>query len=817
MMNKCLTNLFNHQNHLFAIIKNIKMTTKILNILIIMAFSVSLYAQNGIIEGKVMDKITNEPLPFANIVIDGTTIGTSSDLDGNFKLSGLLPGFIKLQASFIGYSSTYSSDIQVTNAKKIYIEILMDPSATQLQEVTVKVSPFKKSNEAPVSLQRIGLAEIETSPGANRDISIVIQSFPGVASTPSFRNDIIVRGGGPSENVFYLDDIEIPTINHFSTQGASGGAVGIINSDLLSDVNFYTGSFPSNRSNTLSSVFELNQIEGNKEKPKFRFAVGATEMSFTADGPAGDKSTYILSVRRSYLQFLFAALELPFLPTFTDYQFKWETHINKKNEFKIISLGALDQFALNNGIKSPDEQQEYILSYIPTNEQWNYTIGGVYKHFHKHGSQKFIISRNMLNNVAYKYPENNENLPKMFDYKSQEIENKFRFENTYLKGNFRLNFSLNTEYVKYNNFTMQQVYQGGQVQNINYQTDMDLIRYGASVQLSKLFFTDKLSLSFGLRTDANNFSKSMQNLADQLSPRFSVSYAVTPKLSLTANIGRYYKLPSYPSMGFKDDTGVLINKQNEIKYIGSDHLVGGFEYSINKSSLISFEVFDKNYFNYPVSVNDSISLATKGADFGVVGNEAVISTGKGRAYGFEILNRTRIGNKFNLIAAYTYVRSEFKDKDNNYVSTSWDNRHIFTFTSTYNLKNNWSVGAKWRFAGGLPYTPYNMELSSQKDAWDTQGQAFLDLDQINSQRLNSFNQLDIRVDKRFFFKKWSLMLYLDIQNLFNFQADQPDYVVREKDANGDYLITDNGTKYVLKTLPSSSGTVLPTVGLMFEF
>lgn len=774
-------------------------------------------AQNGSLQGKIMDKNTNEPLPFANIVIEGTNIGSVSDFDGNFLFTGLQPGFVKLQASFIGYKPALSADIQVTNAKVAYIEIFLEPTDTQLDEIEVKVSPFKKTSEAPVSLQRIGLAEIETNPGANRDISIVIQSFPGVATIPTFRNDIVVRGGGPSENVFYLDDIEIPTINHFSTQGASGGAVGIINADLLREVNFYTGSFPSNHSNALSSVFELTQIEGNKEKPKFRFSVGASEMSLTADGPAGEKSSYVMSVRRSYLQFLFDALGLPFLPTFTDYQFKWKTRFNSKNELSIVSIGALDEFALNKGIENPDEQQEYILSYLPTNEQWNYTIGAVYKHFTDHGFHTFVLSRNMLNNVAYKFPENDESLAKTFDYKSQEIENKIRYENTWIKGNFRVNFSLNTEYVKYNNNTFQQIYANNDLQDVIYQTDMDLVRYGGSVQLSKLFFSDKLSLSFGMRTDANSFSKSMQNLADQLSPRFSASYAISPKLSINASVGRYFKLPPYPALGFKNLNGELVNRTNEIKYIGSDHIIGGVEYSPNENTIFTVEVFNKQYFNYPVSVADSISLATKGNDFGVVGNEEIVSTGEGHAYGFEILNRTRVGKMLNLIVAYTYVRSEFKDKNGQYIPTSWDNQHILTLTSTMNFKNNWSGGLKWRFAGGLPYTPYNFELSSLKEAWDTKGQAFLDMNRINSERLGNFHQLDVRVDKKFFFNKWSLMLYLDIQNLYNFKSKQPDYVVREKDANGDYLLTDGGTRYVLKTIPSESGTVLPTIGVMIEF
>jgi outer membrane receptor for ferrienterochelin and colicin len=793
------------------------MNSKIIYILTFVLLSNVALSQKASIQGKVVDKITNEPLPFANIIIEGTTIGTTTDDEGNFLFKEITPGFIKLQVSFIGYKPALSSDIQATNAKTAYIEIAMEPTENQLEEVTVKVSPFKKTNEAPVSLQRIGLAEIETNPGSNRDISIVIQSFPGVATIPTFRNDIVVRGGGPSENVFYLDDIEIPTINHFSTQGASGGAVGIINADLLKEVNFYTGSFPSNHSNALSSVFELTQIEGNKEKPKFRFSVGASEMSLTADGPVSEKSSYILSVRRSYLQFLFDALGLPFLPTFTDYQFKWKTRFNNRNELKIISIGALDQFALNTGIKNPDEEQEYILSYLPTNEQWNYTIGAVYKHFTKHGFQTYVLSRNMLNNTSYKYPENDESQKKTFDYKSQEIENKFRFEETYIKGNFRLNFSLNTEYVKYNNNTYQQVFQNEQLLDIMYQTDMDLIRYGASVQLSKMFFDEKLSLSFGLRTDANNYSESMSNLFDQLSPRFSASYSLSPKLSLNASVGRYYKLPPYPTLGYKNANGEFINKQNEIKYIGSDHIIGGIEFSPNEKTIFTLEVFNKQYFNYPVSAKDSVSLATKGADFGVVGNEEIISTGEGHAYGFELLNRTRIGNKLNMILAYTYVRSEFKDKNGNYIPTSWDNQHIFTLTSTMNFKNNWSAGLKWRYAGGLPYTPYNLELSSLVSAWDVQGQAYLDMSRVNSQRLGDFHQLDVRIDKKFFFDKWSLMLYMDIQNLYNFKSKSPDYIVREKDANGDVILTDNSTRYQLKSIPSESGTVLPTIGIMIEF
>jgi hypothetical protein len=162
--------------------------------------SVVLGQNSGKIEGKVTDAVSNEPLPFVNIVVKGTMIGTTSDLDGKFIFTGLTPGFITLQASFVGYELGLSPEIQVTNANVSYVEIKLNPKDTQIKEVVVKASPFRKTQESPVSLQRIGVSEIETNPGSNRDLAKIIRSFPGVGSGASFRSDIIIRGGGPSES-----------------------------------------------------------------------------------------------------------------------------------------------------------------------------------------------------------------------------------------------------------------------------------------------------------------------------------------------------------------------------------------------------------------------------------------------------------------------------------------------------------------------------------------------------------------------------------------------------------------------------------------
>jgi len=796
-----------------------KIKILLLTFLSVFIASTSLNAQNnGKITGKIIDANSNEPLPFVNVIVKGTNIGTTSDLDGVFNMTGIAPGFVTLQASFVGYEMGFSSEIQVTNANTAFVEIKLTPKDTEIQEVVIKASPFRKTEESPVSLTRITVSEIETNPGSNRDISKVIRSFPGVGSAASFRSDIIIRGGGPSESRFYLDGVEIPNINHFATQGSSGGPVGILNADFINGVNFYSGAFPANRGNALSGVFEFTQQDGNPEKLKLRGTLGASEISLTMDGPIGEKTNYIFSARRSYLKFLFDLIELPFLPTFTDYQLKLRTKLTPKDEITVVSIGALDEFALNLGIDNPTEDQEYILTNIPVNEQWSYAIGAVYKHFSENSFQTFVLSRNMLNNVSYKYPDNDESQERVLDYRSQEIENKFRFENNTRLGSFKLIYGLNGEYAKYNNATQQKIYADGGLININYNTDFDLFKWGAFGQVSKTFLNARMVASFGLRTDANNYSKSMQNMLNQLSPRFSLSYSLTDQWSLNANTGRYYQLPSYTTLGYKNLDGILVNKENDLKYVAADHYIAGIQYQPKENILASIEGFYKNYHNYPFSLRDSISLATKGSDFGVIGDEAVSSTGEGRAFGFEILNRTRLDQyKLNIILAYTYVISQFQNISGEYIPTTWDSKHIFNLTVFKEFAKNWSTGFKWRYVGGLPYTPYDIESSELISAWRVAGGPIWDFNQLNSLRLKPFHQLDLRVDKRFFFDRWSLMAYIDIQNAYNFQAEQPDYIIREKDEAGNYLTTDNNTRYILKRIQSNSGTILPTIGIMIEF
>ena len=777
-----------------------------------------LLAQQAALKGRVIDAVNNEPLPFVNVIVSGTTIGAITDIDGNFQLVGLSPGFVRIQASFVGYQNALSAQIEVSNAKVAFLEIKMEQTDTKIEEVTVSASPFRKTEESPVSLKTIGIAEIEKSPGANRDISKVIQSFAGVLSSPSFRNDIIIRGGGPSESRFYLDGVEVPNINHFATQGASGGAVGILNADLIREVNYYSGAFPSNRGNALSGVFEFAQVDGNADKLRFRGSLGAAEVSATFDGPLSEKTSFIVSARRSYLKLLFTALKLPFLPTFNDMQFKVKTRFDAKNELTFIGLGALDQNELNLDIKNPDEQQTYILGQLPENNQWSYTLGAVYKHFRENSYQTLVVSRSQLSNTATKYFENDESSEsnKILDYTSQEVEKKIRFENNMRMDGFKANIGANIDFAQYGNTTLQKRFYDGNILNVNYDTELNLIKYGIFGQVSHIFWAERLTLSAGFRMDANNYSSGMNNPLKQFSPRISASYQLTPEWSLNLNTGRYFQLPAYTTLGYQQNNE-FVNKNNELKYISVDHFIGGLEFKPATAVQFSVEGFFKGYQDYPFSVRDQISLANKGADYGVIGDEEVTSISKGIAYGGEFQARISSAKGYNLNLSYTLVRSEFQDGNNEYIVSAWDSKHILSMTGSAALKRGWQVGTRFRFVGGLPYTPWDLERSSLISAWNLTGGPYFDNSRLNAERFGVFHQLDVRVDKAYYLKKMTLKFYLDIQNLYNFQAQSTDTVLRETDASGNFLTADNDTRYVLRSVKNPSGTVLPTIGIQVEF
>ena len=766
------------------------------------------------IKGTVIDKASRQPLEFINVLILGLGRGAVTDAEGHFNIQEVPPGIYRLQASAVGYKTVLTPEY-IVSTKDLTIQIETEENLTELEGVTVTASPFRRDLESPVGLRIIGLQEIEKSPGANRDISRIVQSYPGLAFSPAgYRNDLIVRGGSPSENRFYLDGVEIPNINHFSTQGASGGPVGIINADLIREVNFYTGAFPADKGNSLSSVLDFKLRDGDMERNSLKATLGASEVSLASNGHLGKKTSYLVSVRQSYLQFLFDMLGLPFLPTFTDAQFKLKTRFNTTNELTVLGLGGIDNMKLNTKLNG--EKAEYILSYLPKIQQETFTLGAVYRHYAGAHVQSVVISHSYLNNRNTKYLNNDESSAENLSLKlrSVEQETKFRIENASTFGNWKVNLGANLDYSQYTNTTFQRVYiDGGKT--FDYHTYLGFWRWGLFGTISYATPDERFTTSLGVRTDANNFSSGMKGMSDQLSPRLSLSYRLTDGVYLSGNAGLYYQLPPYTGLGFKNNNGKLVNKYLRYMRVSQESI--GLSWRPRNTFELSIEGFYKKYDKIPFSIVDGIPLACKGNDYGVIGNEALSSTSQGRAYGAEILMKWLIAKKLNLSSSFTLFKSEYRNnKESEYIASAWDNRYIFNMSGTYNFPHNWSLGMKVSCIGGAPYTPYDIDKSSLVTAWNAQGRPYYDYGQYNTGRLPAFGQLDVRVDKTFYLKRCMLGFYIDLQNVTNSKFRQPDILMSTGAIeNPSAPIAEQ--RYKMKYISQKSGTLMPTLGITFEY
>lgn len=784
----------------------------------------SVLSQDAAVRGVVVDEVTGAPMPFVSVVIQGGTNGVSTDLEGAFELLGVKPGLVNLSFSSIGYQSATRLEVEVTPSRAAFLTVEMSPLAVAIEAAEVEATVGKGEEEAPVSLRRIGTNEIKRNPGGGRDISKAIRSLPGVAAIPSFRNDIVIRGGAPNENRFYIDGIEIPNINHFATQGASGGPVGMINVDLVEEVEFYSGAFPATRGNALSSVMEFGFKTARTDEWTSNAVVGTSDLGLTFEGPTGPNSSLILSARRSYLQFLFEVLGLPFLPIYNDFQFKWVHQSSPNERWTVLGIGAYDDFQLNLSVADDTTAEDYlnrvaILDALQVNQQWNYAMGVKYDRFTDNGRWTWVASRNMLSNRAYKHEDNDVNLPLTLDYLSQEMENKVRLERRiYGDGGAKLTWGAQYEFAKFNNSTLTQrfIFSQDTLVTIDFESAFDMHEYGAFVQGSKSMADGRVVLSGGVRVDGNEVNDNMSNPLRQLSPRLAVRWNVLPGLSLNANVGRYYQLPSMLILGYAE-SGVRVNAP-DAGYVMCDQLVAGLRYDIGeRNTTLGVEGFMKGYDGTPVSKATGIALANLGADFGVVGNEAVRFDGQGRSYGMEVLAQRRLYKGVYGLLAYTWVRSEY-EFEGTYAPSAWDSRHIVSLTGGAKLKRDWEIGARWLYSGGLPFTPYDIDVSMDQAYWNSQGTPQLDYAALNSGRNASFSQLDLRIDKKWFFENWSLDVFMDIQNLFGQVPDAPPALDVVRDAATGVPVADplNPSRYQPRYIQASAGSAIPAIGLIVE-
>lgn len=786
---------------MFGSLKSIIVTTVLLTATYTSAqVSVSVY-------GSVTDNL-GEPIGGASVFLEGTALGAQTDFDGNYEIRSVAPGSYNLIASYLGYGSQTQFNIIVRSKGTPNYDFKLKEEAEQLDEVVLSnANVITRPKETPLSTQTLSAVEIATYPGSNNDVVQVAQTLPGVSpSIGGFRNDLIIRGGAPNETVYYLDGMEIPNINHFATQGSAGGPVGLINVSFIDNVTLSTSAFNARYDNPLSGILQFEQRNGNNRNFAGNFRLSSSEAALTLEGPLfkkeGEvsKTTFLASVRRSYLQFLFQALGLPIRPDYWDYQYKLNHELNEYNTLTFLGLGSIDDFSVSPP-EEFDEEQQAQLEQTPFIKQRTNTMGVTWRNRFKNsnGFMLTTLSNNTLANDFTRYSDPVNETGVIFRNDAIESETKLRYELTQFFDGWKLSTGLNLQHSDYSNTTTDVL------NNLNFDTEIDFVKYGVFANVTRSFLDNKLDLSFGFRMDDDTFTEN-DNLLNTFSPRMSASYEFAPDWRLNGSVGRYFKIPPYTILGFRNNADELINQ--DVDYTRSDHVVLGLQHYFSPSSSISLEGFYKHYEDYPVSVRDSVSLANKGGGFEVLGSEPIETVGKGRSYGAELQFQQKLSNNFYGIFAYTWFYSEFTGFDtSNFIPSVWDSRHLVSFVGGYKFNRNWEFSSRYRFAGRTPFVPADLDATLANYP-----EVILDYSRLGEDRLDIFSALDVRLDKKWNFEKFALNLFIEAQNILGQNNPSPPEYGLNRDASG--MVVEPSSLVIIEQEP---GSVIPGIGVVIDF
>ncbi|MEM6327777.1 MAG: TonB-dependent receptor [Bacteroidota bacterium] len=729
-------------------------------LLLALSFTASVGAQT--LTGRVVDATTQEPLPGANVAVldaEGSLVaGAATDLDGRYTLNDLAAGVYRVRATFVGYEAKVQTDVVIQGSRPTFLLFELRETLTEAEGVTVTAGFFDDEPDAPISVAALGPEEIRRTPGGLNDVSRSLLALPGVASGVDNRNDLLVRGGGPSENAYFVDGIEVPQINHFATQGATGGAVGLLNVDFIREATFYTGGFPVRYGDAASSVLIIENRPGSPEVLAGDFTVGASESALSLDGSSGPDFNWTFSARRSYLQLLFQLLDLPIRPAYWDFQSRVEYTPTDRDRLVYFGLWAIDDFDIVQPGPDDDFENQEIASRVADNDQRSYTTGLSWRRLVPGGFFTTAFSRSYQ---EFRFADRDEAGESLLQNDSEEAAWRLRTDGDLRLGpevTLGIGGGASRETIT-SEFFQRATPATPFDTDVQFGTDLGIWKGFGYGQITARALSGRLALTGGLRADATDFLDE----SVVVSPRASASYDLTEQLQVSAALGRFTQSPELVSLAVQED-GAFVNRS--LNWIDLTQVVGGLAVTPEPSLRVSLEGYYKSYGDYPVSASDPrVSLANLGGDFGIVGAEPLTSQGEGRAYGLELAAQKRLTSRWYGVGAYTLGWSEFTGSDGLYRPSAWDVRHTVSLTGGVRL-GTWEIGSRLTVQSGRPFTPFDLEASAVEYALSRRGVA--DLDRIGAERTPAYARWDLRVDRRFAIgPRFNGVVYLDVQNVLD--------------------------------------------------
>lgn len=723
--------------------------------LIIFAFlnsSAVIFSQNsydGIIRGTVIDAETQSPVENAVIELLNTGSKTGTDSSGGFIFRNLKFDSYQIRISGIGYEPVIKSDLIVYASKPLEITVRLDPQGIMTKQIDVEANYFQKSSDINISSFNLDFEEIRRAPGATEDISRMVQTIPGISTGNDQRNDLIVRGGSPSENLILIDGIEIPNINHFGTDGSTSGAIGFINVKLIQETSILTGGFPALFGDKLSGVIDINFRGGSRKKFYSDVNLSVAGFGGIFEGPLSEKGSFMFSVRRSYLELLKTSIRLTSVPNYWDFNFKAEYDISAKDKLTVIGLLGLDKIDFS---EESAENNPYGNS---QDDQKTLGAGINYRKLFKKGYLQTVLSDSYTDNYIVQIDGQTALIK--FENKANNNEIILKSDLNYrLSSNLSLNTGIGGKYAGIKNylFLKGDTNAAGYVfDTINADSKFNAVKLFGHINLTSKFFRNKLEINSGIRLDYFDYIR----LNTYFSPRIGASFRITPVTSLNASAGIYYQSPEYIWLSSHPD-----NKN--LNSIRSDHFILGLDHYFSGDLKATVEVYYKKYKDYPVWKDiPTYILIDGGTEFGpnIVGE--AVSAGKGYVKGIDVSLQKKLSSEKGLygILNYSYLITGFTALAGGEKPGAFDAGHQITLISGYQFSKGWLAGLKFRYSGGRPYTPLDYTASKRVN------RAVFATDDFNSSRYPYYMRVDLRIDKKFDFSKASLVGYIELQNLFD--------------------------------------------------
>jgi hypothetical protein len=702
----------------------------------------------GSIVGRVVSSLTNLGIPEARIEIVGGNRVVLAGESGNYRVDSIPVGNWPVRVSAIGFEPLLLADVLVGSGKPVELDLRLLPAVVRLQDISVEVPYFAPGIESNTSTESLSADEVRTAPGVLEDVVRAVALFPGVAVTTGGRNDLAVRGGAPYENLFVVDGLEVPNINHFGTQGSTGGTTSIIASDLIREATFSSGGFGVQYGDRTASLTSLSIREGNRERLAGEVNLSATGFGAIGEGPLGKNGSFLVSVRRSYLDLVFRLLDFSFIPGYWDAQFKLTQRFGNRHSLSLLAGGTLDQVTLNEA--TADDRVENSLFASP--DQKSYFTGITWSYALSRGLLSVTLGRTW---TRFTTSQVDTLLVPVYLNRSEEADNSFRAQVTW---EFRHGLQVTAgNSLRYADQLQYEVLLAGEYRTDSLNQPRPLAVDTAFTALRNATYAQaawqvgNLQLTAGLRGEWYGFLD-----AYRLAPRLGASIAVGRSGSINVSVGRYYQAPQF--------IWLVGDPQNvdRLEPIRADVAIVGYDRLLRSDLKARVEVYYRVYGDYAARLfRPQAVLQPSGFDDVTSdipsGLEPLESIGTGRSYGAELLLQKR----FSTIPLYglmsiTFNRSQFAGLDSVYYTGGFETRFVGNLLAGWRFNPQWEVSGKFRVATGMPYTPF-------AEFGPLQGER--DFNRYNQLNLSTFSALDVRVDRRWAFRSVQLDVYIDIQNL----------------------------------------------------